>query len=64
MDIHKGHIIFAIIFAVVFLVVIAIMYRKDLKLHRRYYKGSWMVIISVVVLIVIFLLLKDRLIRL
>jgi hypothetical protein len=63
MDITKGHIVFALIFAVVFLVIIAWMYRKDLKLHRIYYKGSWMVLVAVVIGIAVFLFLKSRLIH-
>ncbi len=36
----KGQIIFGIIFFIVFAVIIGYTYRKDLKLHKRYYKGS------------------------
>ncbi|MCR8666139.1 hypothetical protein NO995_00450 [Aestuariibaculum sp. M13] len=41
----KGQIIFGIIFFIVFSIIIGFMYRKDLKLHRKFYKGSiWMLI--------------------
>ncbi|MCH4551076.1 hypothetical protein MKW35_00430 [Aestuariibaculum sp. L182] len=41
----KGQIIFGIIFFIVFSIIIGFMYRKDLKLHRKFYKGSiWMLL--------------------
>lgn len=42
----KGQIIFGIIFFIVFAIVIAYTYRKDLKLHKRFYKGSIWVLIA------------------
>jgi hypothetical protein len=42
----KGQIIFGILFAVVFAVILVIAYRKDLKLHNKYYKGSVWVLIA------------------
>ncbi|QFZ55965.1 hypothetical protein FEZ18_01475 [Oceanihabitans sp. IOP_32] len=41
----QGQIIFGILFFIVFAIIIGVMYRKDLKLHQRYYKGSlWMLL--------------------
>nr|WP_233164089.1 hypothetical protein [Snuella sedimenti] len=41
----KGQIIFGILFAIIFAIVIGYTYRKDLKLHKRFYKGSiWMLV--------------------
>ncbi|TNJ42865.1 hypothetical protein FGF67_12820 [Tamlana fucoidanivorans] len=41
----KGQIIFGVLFFVVFSVIIAYTYRKDLKLHKKFYKGSiWMLL--------------------
>ncbi|OBX24563.1 hypothetical protein LX77_03475 [Gelidibacter algens] len=42
----NGQLIFGILFAVVFAIVIIYSYRKDLKLHRKYYKGSIWVLIA------------------
>ncbi len=42
----NGQLIFGILFALVFAVVIFFAYRKDLKLHRKYYKGSVWVLIA------------------
>jgi 4-hydroxybenzoate polyprenyltransferase len=36
----KGQIYFAILFIIAFAIVIAYTYRKDLKLHKKYYSGS------------------------
>ncbi|WP_353777994.1 hypothetical protein [Winogradskyella sp. 3972H.M.0a.05] len=42
----KGQIAFGILFAIAFIAIIAYMYRKDSKLHRKYYKGSIWVLIG------------------
>jgi len=42
----KGQIIFGIIFFIVFSIVIAYTYRKDLKLHKKFYAGSVWVLIA------------------
>jgi len=36
----QGQYIFAGFFVVAFIILIVISYRKDLKLHKKYYKGS------------------------
>ena len=41
-----GQIVFAILFAIVFIIVLFFMYRKDLKLHQRYYKGVVWILIA------------------
>lgn len=42
----KGQWIFGILFALAFILVIIYTYRKDLKLHRKYYTGSVWVLIA------------------
>jgi len=42
----QGQIIFGICFAIVFIISLVIAYRKDLNLHKRYYKGSIWVLIA------------------
>ena len=42
----KGQWIFGILFAIVFAITIAYTYKKDLKLHKRYYKGSIWILIA------------------
>lgn len=42
----KGQIIFGIIFFIVFAIIIGFTYRKDLKLHKRFYAGSVWILIA------------------
>ncbi|MFT4781774.1 MAG: hypothetical protein ACJAZK_001393 [Psychroserpens sp.] len=42
----SGQLIFAILFALVFAVVMFFAYKKDLNLHKKYYKGSVWVLIA------------------
>nr|WP_248723632.1 hypothetical protein [Seonamhaeicola sp. ML3] len=42
----KGQIIFGILFFIVFAIIIAFTYRKDLKLHKRFYAGSVWILIA------------------
>ena len=43
-----GQKIFGIAFAIVFIIAMVLAYRKDIKLHRRYYKGSvWVLIVFI-----------------
>lgn len=40
-----GQIVFGVLFFIVFAIIIGFTYRKDLKLHKRFYKGSsWMLL--------------------
>ncbi|RKE90832.1 hypothetical protein [Ichthyenterobacterium magnum] len=50
----KGQLIFGILFAIAFIVIMIYTYRKDLKLHRKYYKGSiWVLIAFIAFLLMI-----------
>lgn len=43
-----GQWVFGILFAIGFIITLIIAYRKDLALHRRYYKGSvWVLIVFI-----------------
>jgi ABC-type transport system involved in cytochrome c biogenesis permease component len=42
----KGQIIFGVVFFIVFAIVIGYTYRKDLKLHKRFYSGSIWVLLA------------------
>ena len=50
----KGQLIFAAIFALVFIGVMIWSYRKDLKLHKYYYKNVWIVALGILIAITIF----------
>ncbi|NQX85191.1 MAG: hypothetical protein HRT67_04700 [Flavobacteriaceae bacterium] len=47
----QGQIIFGIIFAIAFTIVMITMYRKDMKLHSKYYKGSRWVLLAFIAFI-------------
>jgi len=42
----NGQLIFGVLFAIVFAIIIFLSYRKDLKIHRKYYKGSLWVLVA------------------
>ena len=54
----KGQIIFGIIFFIVFAVIIGYTYRKDLKLHKRFYAGSIWVLIAFIAFILFIAAIK------
>ncbi|MBT8259976.1 MAG: hypothetical protein HKO92_05200 [Flavobacteriaceae bacterium] len=47
----QGQITFGILFAIAFIIVMIIAYRKDLKLHKKYYKGSFWVLLAFIAFI-------------
>ena len=47
----QGQITFGILFAIAFIIIIIIAYRKDLKLHKKYYKGSFWVLLAFIAFI-------------
>ncbi|AXG72168.1 hypothetical protein KORDIASMS9_04436 [Kordia sp. SMS9] len=54
-----GQLIFAAFFVIVFTVIMVYAYRKDLKLHRRYYKGSLWVLLVFILFIVTIVVIKK-----
>ena len=48
----KGQIYFAILFIIFFAIAIGYTYRKDLKLHKRFYAGSIWVLIAFIAFII------------
>lgn len=57
----QGQIIFSVAFIIVFIIVIAFMYRKDLKMHKTYYKGSLWVLFGLLTFIAILYVIKITL---
>lgn len=53
-----GQIYFAIFFIVVFVVAMIYVYRKDLKLHEKYYKGTYKILIAFLTFIALLFVLK------
>lgn len=41
-----GQLIFAILFFIAFVIIIGYQYRKDLKLHKKYYKGTIWILLA------------------
>ncbi|MDT0644442.1 hypothetical protein RM553_16505 [Zunongwangia sp. F363] len=56
-----GQLIFAGFFVVAFVTIITISYRKDIALHRKYYKGSVFVLVGFIVFILLLFLIKNLL---
>ncbi|WP_298543809.1 hypothetical protein [uncultured Aquimarina sp.] len=56
-----GQLIFAGCFVVAFIILMIFSYRKDLKLHRKYYKGSIFILIGFIIFILLLFALKTYL---
>ncbi|MFI0427907.1 hypothetical protein [Mariniflexile sp. HMF6888] len=54
----KGQIIFGVLFFMVFAIVIGYTYRKDLKLHKRFYAGSIWILIAFISFIALIAAIK------
>ncbi len=54
----NGQLLFGILFAVIFAGVLFLAYKKDTKLHERYYKGSVWVLIAFVSFILLIAAIK------
>lgn len=57
----KGQLIFAALFIIAFTLLMVWSYRKDLKIHKKYYKNTFIVIIAVFLIIAIFTLITFSL---
>lgn len=53
-----GKIVFALLFVVIFTTLMIVMYRKDMNLHKKYYKGSTLVFIAFLLFIGLLFLIK------
>ncbi|APU69049.1 MAG: hypothetical protein VX712_02825 [Bacteroidota bacterium] len=56
-----GQLIFAGFFVVAFVIVMIFSYRKDKRLHKKYYKGSFYILIGFLVFILLLFLIKTQL---
>ena len=56
-----GQWIFAGFFVIAFIIIMIFSYRKDIRLHQKYYKGSIYVLIGFIVFILLLFLIKSRL---
>lgn len=56
-----GKLVFAIAFVIIFTLVTIYMYRKDINLHKTYYKGSSWVLLAFLCFIGILFIIKFTL---
>jgi len=54
----KGQIIFGILFAIAFIIVLIYAYRKDIKIHKRYFKGSSWVLLAFIAFLLFIVAIK------
>jgi len=47
----KGQLIFASFFVIAFIIAMVWSYKKDIKIHKKYYKNAFLVLISVILII-------------
>ncbi len=59
----QGQLIFAALFVVVFTIAAVVMYRKDARLHRTFYKGSHWVLVGFLLFLVLLFVIKTFLKR-
>lgn len=50
----KGQYIFGAVFAIVFIGAMVWSYRKDIKLHKYYYKNIWVISLGIFLAIALF----------
>lgn len=56
-----GQLQFAALFAITFIIVIFFSYKKDLKLHKQYYKGSLWILVGFLLFIGLLFVIKSSL---
>lgn len=57
----QGQLVFAVFFVIIFIVAMVYSYRKDFKLHKKFYKGSYIILLGFIVFIVFLFLIKGYL---
>ena len=57
----SGQLIFAGFFAITFLLILVYSYRKDLKLHKKHYKGAFKILIGFLIFIGLLFVIKTYL---
>lgn len=54
----QGQLIFAVLFTICFSIVLIMAYKKDAKLHKKYYKGSAWVLLAFIAFIAMIAAIK------
>jgi uncharacterized integral membrane protein len=55
----KGQIIFGILFAIAFIIVLIFAYRKDIEIRKRYYKGSFWILLAFIAFLLMIVGIKS-----
>jgi len=55
----KGQLVFGVLFAIAFAIALYFAYKKDIKLHNKYYKGSIWVLIAFISFILFIVAIKS-----
>jgi len=53
----RGQLIFAAFFVITFTIAMVWSYRKDIKIHKKHYKNTFLVVIGIFLIIAIFTLI-------
>ena len=48
----KGQQLFALLFILVFIAILIWSYRKDLPMHKKYYKWAWIITLIAIIIVV------------
>jgi cytochrome bd-type quinol oxidase subunit 1 len=56
-----GQLIFAIFFVIAFVIIMFYSYRKDKKLHKKYYKGSFWILLGFLIFVALLIAVKTYL---
>lgn len=54
----QGQLIFAVLFFIAFVIAVTYSYRKDIIVHRNFYKGNYKVLIAFLIFIGLLFLIK------
>ncbi len=54
----RGQLIFGGIFLLVFIIIMIFSYRKDITIHKIYYKGNYKVLLAFIVFILMLFVIK------
>lgn len=54
MNFTQGQIVFAVLFAIAFVIGISWAYRKDYQKNKKYFKGTALILISLILIYLIF----------
>lgn len=54
----NGQWVFGILFVIAFIIVLTYTYRKDINLHRKYYKGSIWILLAFISFILLIVTIK------